>query len=42
MYDASYVALAELTGTRLYTCDGALVRALGGSTDMIINPLDQE
>ncbi|NLH87590.1 MAG: type II toxin-antitoxin system VapC family toxin [Firmicutes bacterium] len=42
VYDASYVALAELTGTRLYTCDGALVRALGGSTDMIINPLDQE
>ena len=42
IYDAAYVALAELTGTRLYTCDRVLVKALGGATDMIINPLDTD
>ncbi|MEA4884027.1 MAG: type II toxin-antitoxin system VapC family toxin [Clostridia bacterium] len=39
VYDASYAALSELTGTRLYTCDEALISALGWSPDMIVNPL---
>lgn len=41
VYDASYVALAEITGTRLYTCDEALVSAMarGGEPGLIVNPL---
>ena len=39
IYDASYAALSELTGTRLYTCDHTLMKALGWSPDMIIDPL---
>lgn len=39
IYDASYAALSELTGARLYTCDQALISALGWSPDMVINPL---
>lgn len=39
IYDASYAALSELTGTRLYTCDRALIEALSWSSDLVINPL---
>jgi predicted nucleic acid-binding protein len=39
IYDASYAALSELTGTRLYTCDRALIEALNWSSDLVINPL---
>ena len=40
VYDAAYVALADLTGNRLYTCDNALISSLGGESDMITNPLE--
>ncbi|MGE5549386.1 MAG: type II toxin-antitoxin system VapC family toxin [Bacteroidota bacterium] len=30
IYDAAYVALAEMRGCPLYTCDRRLLRALGG------------
>ncbi len=39
IYDASYAALSELTGTRLYTCDQALISALNWPSDMAVNPL---
>jgi len=39
IYNASYAALSELTGTRLYTCDRALIDALSWSSDLVINPL---
>jgi predicted nucleic acid-binding protein len=39
VYDACYVALAEITGARLYTCDEALISALGGKSDLIVNPM---
>lgn len=39
IYDASYAALSELTGTRLYTCDQTLISALSWPSDMIVNPL---
>jgi predicted nucleic acid-binding protein len=39
IYDASYAALSELTGTRLYTCDRALIEALNWSPDLVIDPL---
>ncbi len=39
IYGASYAALSELTGTRLYTCDRALIEALNWSSDLVINPL---
>lgn len=39
IYDASYAALAEHLGVRLYTCDKAFISALGGESDMIVNPV---
>ncbi len=39
IYNASYAALSELTGTRLYACDRALIDALSWSSDLVINPL---
>lgn len=42
VYDVAYVALAELTDNRLYTCDDTLISSLGGESDMIANPLEDD
>jgi predicted nucleic acid-binding protein len=35
IYDAQYVALAELLGATLWTADGRLLRALGGTVPFV-------